>query len=145
MDAGAVIATLGLRPHPEGGWYAETWRDEAPRGVRPAGSAIYFLLRGGEISRWHRIDATETWHHYAGDALELRVAPRGSDGRPGRIDRHVLGPDLASGERPQAVVPPGAWQTARSLGAWTLVGCTVAPAFDFEAFELAPDDWGPPT
>ena len=144
MDADTVIAMLGLRPHPEGGWYAETWRDDAPQGVRPAGSAIYFLLRAGEVSRWHRIDATETWHHYAGDALELRVAPTGPDRRRGRIDRHVLGTDLANGERPQAIVPPGAWQTAHSLGAWTLVGCTVAPAFDFEGFELAPDDWLPP-
>jgi predicted cupin superfamily sugar epimerase/uncharacterized protein YciI len=136
--ADEVIAALGLQPHPEGGWYVETWRDPAPEGERPAGSAIYYLLRSGEHSRWHRVDATETWHHYAGDPLELRIADAG--GQP-RVVR--LGPDLADGERPQAVVPVGAWQAARSLGAWTLVGCTVAPAFEFAGFELAPEGWEP--
>ncbi len=142
MDAEAVIAELGLRPHPEGGWYVETWRDEAPGGRRPAGSAIYFLLRAGEASRWHRVDATEVWHHYAGAPLELRIA-READGRAARAEVVRLGSDIASGERPQAVVPPGAWQSARSLGAWTLVGCTVAPAFEFAGFDLAPEGWEP--
>jgi predicted cupin superfamily sugar epimerase len=134
----AIIAALGLRPHPEGGWFAETWRDPAPDGVRPASSAIYYLLRRDERSRWHRVDATEIWHHYAGDALELRVADD-----DGTIRAVRLGPDLRSGERPQAVIPAGAWQSARPLGTWTLVGCTVAPAFELEGFELAPDGWEP--
>ncbi len=136
--ADAVIEELGLRPHPEGGWYTETWRDPAPDGVRPASSAIYYLLRRDERSRWHRVDATEIWHHYAGDALEVRVT---DDDGTIRVAR--LGSDLGAGERPQAIVPAGAWQSARPLGAWTLVGCTVAPAFEFEGFELAPEGWEP--
>ncbi len=130
VTADDVIARLQLRPHPEGGWYAETWREPAPPGERPASSAIYFLLRAGERSRRHRVDATEVWHWYAGDALELAV----------ERDLHRLGPDLVGGDRPQIVVPAGAWQAARSLGEWTLVGCTVAPAFEFTGFELAEDD-----
>ncbi len=137
-DADSVVAALGLEPHPEGGWYAETWRDPAPDGERAASSAIYYLLRTGEVSRWHRLDATEVWHHYAGAALELRVS---IDGRAAKT--HRLGPDVVAGERPQIVVPPRASQSARSLGAWTLAGCTVAPAFSFEGFELAPDGWRP--
>lgn len=137
MDADTLIEALGLRRHPEGGWYAETWRDGAAEGQRPAGSAIYFLLRAGEASRWHRIDATEVWHHYGGAPLELRIASDAS------VERATLGMDLDAGERPQAVVPPGAWQAARSLGQWTLVGCTVLPAFDFAGFELAPEGWEP--
>lgn len=133
MTADEVIATLGLAPHPEGGWYRETYRSDAPSGMRPATTAIYYLLRRGERSHWHRVDASEIWHWYAGGALELRIG------------RHVvrLGGDLAAGERPQAAVPPFAWQAARSLGDWTLVGCTVAPAFDFAGFELAPAGWEP--
>lgn len=145
-DADSLIGLLGLRPHPEGGWYAETWRAPAPTGTRPAGSAIYFLLRAGEASRWHRIDAAETWHHYAGASLELRIAPAGEavdGGVPGSAVAHRLGKELAAGERPQVVVPAGAWQAARSLGSWTLVGCTVSPAFEFAGFELAPDGWDP--
>lgn len=137
--AARAIALLGLVPHPEGGWYAETWRGESAAGERAAGSAIYFLLRGGEVSAWHRLDAAEVWHHYDGAPLELRIVPEG--GRPLTV---VLGTDLARGQRPQAVVPAGAWQTARSVGAYTLVGATVAPAFEFEGFELAPDGWAPP-
>jgi len=136
--ADEIIASLGLRPHPEGGWYAETWRDPAPDGVRPASSAIYYLLRDGERSLWHRVDATEVWHHYAGDPLELRI-----EGEDGSVEAVNLGTDLAAGERPQAVVPAGAWQAAGPLGVWSLVGCTVAPAFEFEGFELAPDGWEP--
>jgi predicted cupin superfamily sugar epimerase len=147
-DADAVIALLGLEPHPEGGWFAETWRAEAPEGARPAGSAIYFLLRAGESSRWHRVDAAEAWHHYAGAALELRIAvDAAADEAAAEAVRRIavqrLGSDLAAGERPQVVVPAGAWQAARSLGAWTLVGCTVSPAFEFAGFELAPDGWAP--
>jgi uncharacterized protein len=146
-EADSLIAILGLRPHPEGGWYAETWRAESEGGRRPTGSAIYFLLRAGEQSRWHRVDAAETWHHYAGAPLELRIAGTvaGVDGVEacGPIEIHRLGDDLTSGERPQVVVPARAWQAACSLGAWTLVGCTVAPAFEFGGFELAPVGWEP--
>lgn len=137
MDAEAVIATLKLEPHPEGGHYRETWRAEAGTAERAAGSAIYFLLKAGEVSRWHRVDAAEAWHFYAGSPLELVFE------RQERLERQVLGPDLAKGERPQIVVPARGWQTARSLGAWTLVGCTVSPAFEFRGFELAPEGWEP--
>jgi uncharacterized protein len=140
LNAEQVIAALGLRPHPEGGWFIETWREPAGAGERPASTAIYYLLRGGERSHWHRVDATETWHFYAGDPLELGVH---ADGGEASV-RHVLGGDLAAGQRPQAIVPAGAWQSARCLGEWTLVGCTVAPGFQFEAFELAPPGWDPP-
>ncbi|MEK6719513.1 MAG: cupin domain-containing protein [Chloroflexota bacterium] len=140
MNADEVIARLGLRPHPEGGWFAETWRaPTADARARASGSAIHFLLRAGERSTWHRIDAAEIWHHYAGAPLELLIAE--PDGAPARTVR--LGDDLAAGEIPQAVVPPGAWQAATSLGDWTLVGCTVSPAFDFAGFELADDGWEP--
>ena len=138
MDVESAIALLALAPHPEGGWYAETWRDEAPTGVRPASSAIYYLVARGDASRWHRVDATEVWHWYAGAGLRLSVSRAGTG-----VVEHRLGPDLAAGERPQAVVPPGAWQSASSDGDWTLVGCTVAPAFSFDGFELAPDGWAP--
>lgn len=134
-----LIARLGLAPHPEGGWFAETWRHDPGDGSRGAGSAIYFLLRRGEVSRWHRVDATEVWHFYAGSPLELRVVAGHGDRRT-----VVLGPDVAAGQRPQAVVPAGAWQTARPLGDHTLVGATVSPAFTFDGFELAPPGWEPP-
>ena len=130
-----VIRTLDLAPHPEGGWFRETWRE-------PAGTAIYYLLREGERSHWHRVDATEVWHFHAGDPLELLIAP--ADGLTPAV-RRLLGPDLAAGQRPQHVVAAGDWQAARPLGRWTLVGCTVSPAFDFAGFELAPDGWDPPT
>jgi uncharacterized protein len=129
----ALIATLGLAPHPGGGWYAETWRAGAPGGERPVGTAIYFLLAAGQRSHWHRVDATEIWHHYAGAPLRLAIHPR----------TVTLGPDLAAGQRPQAVVPPGVWQAAETTGAWTLVGCTVSPGFTFAGFELAPPGWSP--
>jgi predicted cupin superfamily sugar epimerase len=126
-----VIAALGLEPHPEGGWFRETWRE-------PATTAIYYLLRAGEVSHWHRVDATEIWHLYLGGPLELAVS---GDGRS--VDRHLLGPDLAGGQRPQVVVPANAWQSARPLDGWVLAGCTVAPAFQFSGFELAPAGWNP--
>jgi uncharacterized protein len=138
LSAGEVIRLLDLRPHPEGGHFRETFRD--PRhgaDGRPLSTAIYFLLAAGERSHWHRIDAVEIWHWHAGAALALRIA--GTDG----VATVRLGADLAAGERPHAVVPAGAWQSAESLGAWTLVGCTVAPGFDFSKFELAPKDWTP--
>jgi hypothetical protein len=136
--ADVILERLGLVPHPEGGSYAETWRDEPAAGERGAGSAIYYMLRAGERSRWHRVDAVEIWHYYAGAPIELQIA---EDQRPaGRV---VLGPDVLAGERPQIVVPAGAWQAARSLGAFTLVGCTVSPAFLFARFELAAQGWEP--
>jgi predicted cupin superfamily sugar epimerase len=137
VGADDLIATLGLRPHPEGGWYAETWRAPCEPGERPAGTSIYFLLRAGEVSHWHRLDAPEIWHFHAGSPLELRVHADGSTAA------HRLGADVAAGDRPQVLVPAGAWQTARSLGAWTLVGCTMAPGFTTEGWELAPDGWEP--
>jgi predicted cupin superfamily sugar epimerase len=137
VDAAQVIESLGLQPHPEGGWFAETWQAEAGAGERPAGTSIVFLLQAGEVSRWHRLDAPEVWHFHAGDPLELRIHDDGSD------TTNRLGSDIAAGERPQAVVPADAWQTAHSLGAWTLVGCTMAPGFSFDGFELAPEGWEP--
>jgi predicted cupin superfamily sugar epimerase len=137
-SAADIIARLELKPHPEGGHYRETFRD--PRldaNGRARSTAIYFLLARGERSHWHRIDAVEVWHYYAGHALVLQIA----DERNKRSVR--LGPDLAAGEMPQAIVPAQAWQAAESSGDWTLVGCTVAPGFDFAAFELAPKEWGP--
>ena len=139
LTAEDAIRLLGLAPHPEGGLYRETFRDAGPDGGRGAQTAIYFLLRAGEASRWHRVtDAAEVWHHYAGGPLELAVAADG-----GEPTIHRLGCDLAAGARPQAVVPAGAWQSARPLGAWTLAGCTVAPAFEFSRFEMAPAGWRP--
>jgi len=138
VSVAEIIARLGLQPHPEGGHYVETWRDPDPPGGRGAGTAIYYLLAAGERSHWHRVDAAELWHWHAGAPLELG---RSVDGVS--AETLILGPALAAGERPQAVIPPGAWQAARSLGAWTLVGCTVSPAFRFEGFELAPPGWAP--
>lgn len=137
-SAEGVIAALGLAPHPEGGHFRETFRAAPGAGGRGASTAIYFLLRAGEVSRWHRVDADEVWHWYAGARLLLSIS---ADGRTTMQQR--LGNDVLGGERPQAVVPAGAWQSARSTGAWTLVGCTVAPAFDFSGFELAPSGWKP--
>ena len=131
LSADEVIRLLRLQPHPEYGFYRETWRDAAS-------TAIYFLLKAGQRSLWHRIPQAELWHHYAGDPLELSIATPGS-----AVVHIVLGADLANGQQPQAVVAPGAWQSARSLGAWTLVGCTVAPPFDFATFEVAKAGWEP--
>lgn len=137
MDARAVIERLELSPHPEGGWYRETWRGP-DAGGRPAGTSIYYLLEAGTSSRWHRVDADEIWSWHAGGPLELSIA---SDAA--RVERSVLGMALERGERPQVVVPAGAWQSARSIGSWALVGCAVAPGFTFEGFELAPEGWVP--
>lgn len=133
-----MIAALGLRPHPEGGHYREVWRDAPAGGGRGAGTAIHYLLAAGERSHWHRVDAAEGWHWYAGGPLDLAVSP---DGRA--VQAHRLGPDLGAGEAPFALVPAGCWQAARPLGAWVLVGCTVSPAFDFGGFEMAPPGWAP--
>ncbi len=137
-SADDIIAQLGLQPHPEGGHFRETWRADAPEGARAAGTAIYFLLKEDEVSHWHRVDAAEIWHHYAGAPLALSIAEEG-----GAAETSTLGPDLASGQRPQLIVPPHAWQSARSLGEWTLVGCSVSPGFEFEGFELAAPGWSP--
>lgn len=138
MTAAEIVAALGMQRHPEGGWYAETFRD-GQGGERGHSTAIYYLLEAGERSHWHRVrDAAEVWHYYAGAPLALSLS---EDGRA--QETLTLGPDIARGERPQAVVPAGWWQAARSLGDYTLVGCTVAPGFTFSAFEMAPPDWAP--
>jgi predicted cupin superfamily sugar epimerase len=136
LSAREVIALLGLERHPEGGWFTQTYADTVPGG-RAHSTLIYYLLEAGEQSAWHRVDAAEVWHWYAGAPLRLRVAEAGP------AHELTLGNDLAAGQRPQGIVPPGAWQSARSLGDWTLVGCTVAPGFEFEHFELAPKGWEP--
>ncbi|MFP6771070.1 MAG: cupin domain-containing protein [Alphaproteobacteria bacterium] len=134
MSASEVIAALNLQPHPEGGYYAETYRHAPKDGGRGAMTAIYYLLAAGENSAWHRVnDADEIWHYYAGAPLELK-----RDG-----ETFMLGADLAAGQRPQVVIGQGQWQSARTTGMWTLVGCTVGPAFQFESFEMAPAGWDP--
>lgn len=138
LSAAEIIARLGLAPHPEGGHYRETFRDARTVDGRSVGSAIYFLLDVGEVSEWHRVDAAEIWLWHAGAPLVLTVSPNGHD-----AEATHLGPDLARGQQPQRVVPAGHWQTATSLGAWTLVSCTVSPAFTFAGFEMAPPDWRP--
>ncbi len=138
MIAEDVIATLGLQPHPEGGHFSETYRDTKQINGRAVSTAIYYLLKAGEVSAWHRIDAAEIWHYYAGDTSVLTVSRDGKS-----TESHRLGTDIINGERPQMIVPAGAWQSVKPAGAWTLMGCTVAPGFEFERFELAPDGWVP--
>jgi predicted cupin superfamily sugar epimerase len=138
LSADDVIRMLELAPHPEGGHFRETFRDTAKTGERAASTAIYFLLKAGEQSHWHKVDAVEVWHHYAGAPLLLETAPP-----EGSLSSVRLGASIESGERPQGVVLPNHWQRARSLGAWTLVGCTVAPGFTFEGFTLAAPDFLP--
>jgi uncharacterized protein len=133
MSAAELIALLELERHPEGGWYRQTFRDDVPGGGRAHSTLIYYLLERGDRSAWHRVDSAEVWHWYAGAPLELRVDTA----------TLTLGNDLADGQRPQGVVPPHAWQSARSLGEWTLVGCTVAPGFEFAHFEMAPPGFEP--
>jgi hypothetical protein len=138
LTAVEIIKLLAMRPHPEGGHFCETFRDtQLIDGKRAASSAIYFLLARGERSHWHRVDAAEGWHWHAGAALRLMIAERGT------TNTVTLGPDLAAGQRPQAIVPAHAWQAAETLGDWTLVGCTVAPGFEWAGFEMAPKDWTP--
>ena len=138
MEADDIIKLLELQPHPEGGYFRETFCDQATTEGRACSTAIYFLLKGGQASHWHRVDAAEVWHWYAGAPLALRIAPHGG---PEAVVR--LGSALLSGERPQAIVPAGLWQRASSLGACTLVGCTVAPGFTFSGFELAAPGFDP--
>jgi predicted cupin superfamily sugar epimerase len=139
LTAADIIRLLDLKPHPEGGHFRETFRDSRSIDGRAASTAIYFLLARGERSHWHRVDAVEVWHFHAGSALTLEIAQHDE----GPIERVTLGPDLAAGERPQAVVPAHAWQAATSTADWTLVGCTVAPGFQFSGFALAPAGWSP--
>jgi len=142
LTAAEVVRLLDLKPHPEGGFYRETFRDEATlpgATARAYSTCIYFLLPGGIVSRWHAVDAVEAWHWYAGAPLRLGIAPP----QGGRVVQHHLGSDLRAGERPQAIVPASHWQQAQSVGAWTLVGCTVAPGFEFSSFTLAPEGWSP--
>lgn len=138
MKPQEIIATLGMLPHPEGGHFVETWRDVPAGGGRGVGTAIYYLLQAGERSHWHRVDAAEIWHWYAGAPLELALSLDGCG-----FEVTTLGGDLLAGARPQLVVPAGAWQSASSTGEWTLVGCTVSPAFEFSGFEMAPSGWMP--
>lgn len=132
-DPDALIAALDLRPHPEGGWYRETWRADAPPGERPSATAILFLLKAGERSHWHRVDATELWLWHAGASLALST--------PGDTVR--LGPDVLAGETPQARIEAGEWQATVADRGWALVSCVVSPGFDFAGFELAPPGWSP--
>ncbi len=140
MTAEQLIEALNLSPHPEGGWYRQTWQTGSEDNGRSAGTCIYFLLKDGEASHWHRVDAAEIWHYYAGAPLILSL----SDSDAGPASEHVLSPDFAAGHAPQHIVPPNAWQAARSTGAFTLVGCTVSPGFEFSRFELAPPDFDIP-
>ena len=137
LGANEIIRLLGMKPHPEGGHYAETYR--SGDGDRAASTAIYYLLQADEVSAWHRVDADEHWLWHAGGALAVTLAPPyGKGAKP-----YTLGPDLRARQRPQVTVPAHHWQTAESLGAWTLVSCVVAPGFEFSGFELAPEDWRP--
>lgn len=138
-DAQAIIARLGLAPHPEGGWYRETWRSDAPPGERASATAIHFLLEAHQSSHWHRVDAAELWLWHAGAPVELSLAAR-DDPEAKAI---LLGADVLAGEAPQLLVPAGWWQAARPLGGWSLVSCVVSPGFDFAGFELAPPGWSP--
>ena len=138
MTADEIIAQLKLAPHPEGGYYRQTW--VAQNEGRPSGTCIYFLLKDGAASHWHHVDAVEIWHYYAGAPLILSMSATDA----GPATDHTLGPDLSSGAQPQLVVPTGHWQAARTTGAWTLVGCTVSPGFDFSGFTLAAPDFDIP-
>lgn len=139
LSAREIIRLLELQPHPEGGHFRETFRDPQTDATgRSVGTAIYYILEAGEVSEWHRCDASEIWHYYAGAPMVITISPNGHDAAA-----HHLGPNLATGQRPQILVPKNHWQSATSLGAWTLVGCTVSPGFEFAGFEMAPKDWRP--
>ncbi len=137
-EAQAIIAALDLSPHPEGGWYRQTWVAEGPG--RPVRTAIYFLLRAVEASHWHQVDAVEIWHFHAGAPLILSL----SETDAGPATEVLLGPDVLAGHAPQGIVPQGWWQAARTTGEWSLVGCTVSPGFRFEGFTLAPPGFDVP-
>jgi predicted cupin superfamily sugar epimerase len=139
-SAEQMVEALGLVPHPEGGFYRETWREPAPDGGRARATSILYLLRAGERSAWHVVDARELWCFHAGAALELSLWPEGAPA----VERVVLGGDACHGQRPQVLIAPGCWQAARPLGAWTLVAAVVVPGFEFAGFRLAPPGWEPP-
>jgi len=132
VTAGEIIAELGLVRHPEGGWYRQTFRD-GPLGARAHSTLIYYLLEAGDRSHWHRVDSAEIWHWYAGAPLQLKIEKTVL----------ILGNNIMVGQRPQGIVPQHQWQSAETLGDWTLVGCTVAPGFEFAHFELAPPGFEP--
>jgi predicted cupin superfamily sugar epimerase len=138
-DARALIEALGLAPHPEGGWYRETWRADAPPGERATATAILFLLEQAQRSHWHKVDATELWLFHAGSALRLRTAATDAD----PIEESRLGADILAGEQPQLRIAPGAWQAAEADRGWALVSCIVSPGFEFSGFTLAAPDWEP--
>jgi len=139
IDSKEVIRLLDMKPHPEGGFYVETFRDDDQESGLVASTAIYYLLEAGDCSHWHRVlGSSEIWHHYGGGTLVLSISEDGD-----KVHETRLGVDLAAGERPQVVVPSRWWQSAKCLDQWTLVGCTVAPGFDFKNFEMAPPDWKP--
>jgi predicted cupin superfamily sugar epimerase len=138
LNAADIISALDLAPHPEGGWFREIFRDKTAAPGRAPSTAIYFLLESDQVSHWHRIDSVEVWHWYAGAPLRLDISSSGE-----AIQSSTLSPNLADGHRPVGIVPAHAWQSAQSLGDWTLVGCTVAPGFEFSEFELAPPGWTP--
>ena len=138
-DSRRLIEALGLEPHPEGGWYRETWRAETEAGGRAPATAILFLLEPGQRSHWHKVDATELWLFHAGSALSLRTAP----GHEGPVREARLGGDVLAGEQPQIRIAPGEWQSAEAESGWALVSCIVSPGFDFAGFELAPPGWAP--
>jgi predicted cupin superfamily sugar epimerase len=137
--AHALIAALDLAPHPEGGWYRETWRADAAPGARAGGTLIYFLLEAGQRSHWHRVDADELWLWHAGDALDVLV-----EQEDGAVRKFALGGDVAGGYQPQCLVPASRWQSTEARDGWALVSCAVIPGFDFAGFELAPPGWAPP-
>jgi predicted cupin superfamily sugar epimerase len=134
-----IIADLALEPHPEGGWYRETWRGAAADGGRAIGTAIHFLLEAGQRSHWHRVDATEIWLWHAGNPLTLSIADRDA----GPVRNLDLGGDVLAGQSPQGIVPMHVWQAASADRGWALVSCTVTPGFEFSGFELAPPNWSP--
>jgi predicted cupin superfamily sugar epimerase len=138
-EARALIEALGLAPHPEGGWYRETWRADVAAGERASATAILFLLEEGQRSHWHKVDATELWLFHAGQPLRLRTAA--SDAGP--VAEIRLGPDVLAGEQPQARVAPGEWQAAEADRGWALVSCIVSPGFEFAGFTLAAPGWAP--
>ncbi|KXU32878.1 cupin [Sphingobium sp. 22B] len=136
--AGALIRLLDLAPHPEGGWFRESWRAPAGAGERAGGTAIYFLLEAHQASHWHRVDAVEHWFWHAGAPLTLSIADEGGAARD-----MLLGGDVLAGQQPQGLVPAHHWQAARPMGGWTLVSCVVVPGFEFSGFTLAPPGWSP--
>lgn len=137
-SAEEIITQLRMKPHPEGGHYVETFRDSVEADGRARSTAIYFLLKAGEKSHWHRVDAVETWLWHAGAPLHLSIS---NDG--GMAFTLRMGADVLADEKPQAIVPAGAWQAAETLGDWTLVSCIVTPGFRFSGFTLAPPGWAP--